>query len=187
MQRITISIDDDLLVTLDALMARRGYANRSEAIRDIVRETLVRDTSQAAPDAACVATLSYVFDHHRRDLSQRLTHHQHDHHDLAIATMHVHLDHDSCLEVAVLKGPHAQVRALGDGMIAERGVRYGALHLIPATIADEKHDHGAHGHAHGHDHGHDHGHAHGHGHSQAQAHSHDHTHDAQPRHTHIRV
>jgi CopG family nickel-responsive transcriptional regulator len=151
MQRVTISIDDELLAVVDALMARRGYANRSEAFRDILRDAAAREAPAAEPAGTCVATLSYVFDHHRRDLSQKLTHAHHDHHDLAVATLHVHLDHDSCLEVAVLKGPFASVKALGDQVTTERGVRHGALHLIPATISEHGHDH-AQGHSHAHDH-----------------------------------
>jgi CopG family transcriptional regulator, nickel-responsive regulator len=170
MQRVTISIDDDLLAVVDDLMARRGYQNRSEAFRDIVRETAARAAPAADPKGSCVATLAYVFDHHRRDLSQRLTHAHHDHHDLAVATLHVHLDHDSCLEVAVLKGPFAAVRALGDQVTTERGVRFGALHVIPAKIDDHGHDHGPGGHTHG-----------------PQGHTHGSSAARGPRHTHIRV
>jgi CopG family transcriptional regulator, nickel-responsive regulator len=144
MQRITITIDEDLLAALDALAERRAYETRSEAIRDILREALQRDP--AAPDGnePCVAALAYVYDHHKRDLARRLTDASHARHDLAVATMHVHLDHDACLEVSVLKGPRADVRASADAVTSERGVRYGHLHLIPVETPSsdgQSHDH----------------------------------------------
>src|SRR4051794_14886002 len=106
MQRVTITIDDDLLEALDRLVDRREYTNRSEAFRDILRE--MTDRQEAAdPKVPCIATLSYVFDHGTRNLASRLTQTQHDHHDLTIASMHVHLDHESCLEISVLRGSSA--------------------------------------------------------------------------------
>ncbi|MFC7541900.1 nickel-responsive transcriptional regulator NikR [Siccirubricoccus deserti] len=108
MQRITITIDDDLLETVDALVARHGYASRSEAMRDLVREAAKRE---AAAETPCIATLSYVYDHAVRELPRRLAQAQHAHHDLSVASLHVHLDHDTCLEVAVLRGPRARCGA----------------------------------------------------------------------------
>lgn len=143
MKRITMSIDDELLATLDARMARRGYASRSEALRDILREAQAGDRLAGQPSASCVATLSYVYDHETRELGRRLTHAQHEHHDLSVATMHVHLDHTNCLEVAVLRGPAQSVRALADATVTQRGVRYGHLHVVPARIEDARHAHGA--------------------------------------------
>src|SRR5271165_2976770 len=98
MQRITITIDDGLLDTLDAAVRRHGYASRSEAVRDMVRDTARRDAALAGA-APCVAVLAYVYDHQTRALAQRLTQSLHDHHDLTVAGMHVHLDHKSCLDV----------------------------------------------------------------------------------------
>src|SRR6202000_990434 len=100
-------IDDDLLETVDALAKTRGYPNRSEAIREMLRESAARSRADAGK-VPCVATLTYVFDHDPRELSQRLTNEQHDHHELGIATTHVHFDHDSCLEVSILRGPIEQ-------------------------------------------------------------------------------
>jgi CopG family nickel-responsive transcriptional regulator len=144
MQRITISVDDDLLGIVDGLCARRGYASRSEAIRDILRETQAREAAAGDGEARCVAALSYVFEHGTRDLARRLTRAQHHHHDLSVATMHVHLDEEECLEVAVLKGTVSEVRAFGDSLVTQRGVRLGHLHVVPVA------EHAAAGHHHPH-------------------------------------
>jgi CopG family transcriptional regulator, nickel-responsive regulator len=141
MQRITITIDDDLLDAVDGLMARRGYASRSEALRDIVRDMLDRQATDD-PKAACIATLSYVFDHATRDLAGRLTSAHHDHHDLSVASMHVHLDHEACLEVSVLRGPSGTVTAFADALATQRGVRHAHLHLIPVQVSRDNHKHG---------------------------------------------
>lgn len=142
MQRITVTLDDELVASLDALVATSGYGNRSEAVRDLARAGLLQ---REAPDGdgECVAALVYVYDHEARQLPRRLTDRFHDHHALAVSTLHVHLDRRECMELAVLRGPGAQVRALGEHVIAERGVRHGRLLVIPATeqatAAGEKH------------------------------------------------
>ena len=146
MQRITISIDDDLLDTIDRLSTRRGYASRSEALRDIVREAAARARSAEAEDAPCLATLTYVYEHGTRDLARRLTRAQHHRHDLSVATLHVHVDEHDCLEVAVLKGSVREVTAFADAVTTQRGVRLGALQIVPAG------EHGRGGHAHGEEH-----------------------------------
>lgn len=133
MQRVTLTIDDDLLAAIDAHGARHGYASRSEAVRDMLRASLGgADTPVAEAEAGhCHATLSYLYDHEKRELARRLTQVQHGHHDLAVASLHVHLDHDTCLEVAVLRGPTSEVKALADSVTTQRGVRYGHLHILP--------------------------------------------------------
>lgn len=157
MQRVTITLDSDLIEELDRFMAARQYDNRSEAIRDLVRAGLSEVSTGEGADRPCVAALVYVFDHHRRDLANRLTHAHHDHHDLSLATTHVHLDHDRCLEVALLRGPSGEVRHFADHVMAERGVRHGRLVLVPAE-GDE--DSPPHRHDHGNDRDRDHGHGH---------------------------
>ncbi|QCK88396.1 nickel-responsive transcriptional regulator NikR [Phreatobacter aquaticus] len=147
MQRITISIDDALLETVDRLGRQRGYQSRSEAMRDIVREAAVADGSVMAGDAPCMATLTFVFEHETRDLARRLTLAQHDHHELSVSTLHVHVDHRDCLEVMVLRGTVYQVKAFADAVITQRGVRHGSLHLIPIDSGE------GHGHPHLHGHG----------------------------------
>ena len=141
MQRTTITLDDDLMTRLDDFMADRRYANRSEAIRDLVRAGLERSSVATDPSAQCLAAAIYVYDHEARELASRLTHAAHDHHDLAISTLHVHLDHDSCMEVTVLRGEVGEVRHFADHVIAERGVRHGQLLLVPVDESTEAHTH----------------------------------------------
>ena len=153
MQRTTITLDDDLMARLDEFMADRRYANRSEAIRDLVRSGLEQATVEASPRARCLAAAIYVYDHEARELASRLTRAAHDHHDLSLATLHVHLDHDSCMEVTVLRGAVQEIRHFADHVIAERGVRHGRLVLVPIDERTETHSHGAgaaspHGHLH---------------------------------------
>lgn len=134
MQRLTISIDDDLAQQFDALMARERYENRSEAVRDLIRRALEEDRLDRNEARHCVACLTYVYNHHERELASRLTQAQHQHHDLALSTMHVHLDHDNCLETVILRGPTRQVREFAASLMAERGVRHGKLNLVPVEL-----------------------------------------------------
>ena len=131
MQRITITIEDDLLDEIDAAAKARGYQNRSEIIRDLARAGLQQGAESANGTGECVAALVYVYDHAARDLSKRLVQNFHGHHDLSLATLHVHLDDDSCMEVTALQGDSGEVRHLADHIIAERGVRYGRVVMIP--------------------------------------------------------
>lgn len=140
MQRITITIDDELLAVVDALKQRRGYESRSEAVRDIVRAAANREQAQAA-NAHCVAVLSYVFDYETRDLAQRLTRLQLDHHDLVAANMRLPLDHTSALEIAALRGPALAVESLADEIGTQRGVRHAELHIVPVTVSSKPHRH----------------------------------------------
>ncbi|MGB6535300.1 MAG: nickel-responsive transcriptional regulator NikR [Xanthobacteraceae bacterium] len=154
MQRVTITIDDDLAGELDRFMAGRGYANRSEAIRDLARSGLQQAATEVGGTRPCVAALVYVYDHEERELPKRLTRGFHDRHDLAHTTLHVHLDHESCLEVTVLRGRGGEVQKFADRIIAERGVRHGHVVYLPV---DGTHSHGrgeTHRHAQGHRHGH---------------------------------
>lgn len=151
MDRITMTIDGALASEFDALAARRGYGSRSEAMRDLLRREIESDRAGRDPQAHCVASLSYVYDHHVRDLAERLTSAQHEHHDLVVATMHVHLDHDHCLEVEILKGTTKAVRSFADRIGAERGVRHTAVNLITVDPGDGHTAQGAH-HHHGHQH-----------------------------------
>ncbi|MGP8289943.1 nickel-responsive transcriptional regulator NikR [Vreelandella zhanjiangensis] len=131
MQRVTITLDEELLEEVDALMHARGYQNRSEAIRDLTRSGLKQVNEEAVPEALCMGALVYVYDHAARDLSKRLTRHSHDHHDLTLSTLHVHIDHDSCLEVALLKGQGRELKQFADEVTSSRSVRHGQLVLIP--------------------------------------------------------
>lgn len=132
MQRITVTLDDDLMAELDQVMAVRGYQNRSEAIRDLARAGLKQAMVETGGMEQCVGVLSYTYDHHARDLSKRLTNSFHDHHDLSVASMHVHLDHDRCLEVSILRGKTDEVRHFADHITAERYVTHGELAILPS-------------------------------------------------------
>lgn len=148
MPRLTITVDDEFAAQIDAFMSARGYANRSEAIRDLARSGLQQAAVEIGGRHPCVAALIYIYDHEIRDLSKRLTRDFHQRHDLAQATLHMHLDHDSCLEVTLLKGRGSEVQELADHVITERGVRHGRVVYLPALRA---HDHGrgeSHSHAH---------------------------------------
>lgn len=130
MQRFTISIDDDLAQAFDLLMERRGYKNRSEAFRDMIRkemalETVIRNQGE------CVAVVSYLFDHHRLQLSEKMTALQHEHAALVVSSMHVHVNSHDCVETVVMRGPVRDVSALAKATVAERGIENGAVHLIP--------------------------------------------------------
>ncbi len=129
MQRVTITLDDDLLATLDNLSARRGYHNRSEALRDILRGALAQESVEDNQQQG-YAVLSYVYEHEKRDLASRIVATQHHHHDLSVATLHVHISHDDCLEIAVLKGKMGEVQHFADDVIAQRGVRHGHLQCL---------------------------------------------------------
>lgn len=142
MERITISLDSDLAAEFDQLIAERGYQNRSEAVRDLLRAHLEQARQKCGDASHCVASLSYVYNHHERDLSERLTALQHGQHDLTVASMHAHLDHENCLECVILRGPTAAVQSFSDALIAERGVRHGQLNLIDVELdSGREHQH----------------------------------------------
>jgi CopG family nickel-responsive transcriptional regulator len=131
LSRIGVAIDSDLLEKFDKLISRRGYANRSEAFRDLIRDELIQQHAEK-PDAQVVGTVTLVYDHHVRQLGERLTGMQHDHYHQILSTLHVHLDHDNCLEVLIVKGRAADVRRIAGGLIATKGVKHGRLTLTTA-------------------------------------------------------
>jgi CopG family nickel-responsive transcriptional regulator len=130
MNRFTVSLEGGLLAEFDEHIRRRGYGSRSEAVRDILRRTLEAERLDDDEDGHCVACLSYVFDHHERELPRRLTRVGHDHHDVTHSILHIHLDHENCMEVTVLQGPTDSVRRFADTVMAETGVRHGMLNAV---------------------------------------------------------
>ncbi len=126
--RFGVSLDSDLLDQFDKLLGEHKYENRSEAIRDLIRNKLVEKEWQDT-DKVLAGTLSIVFDHHQSGLAQKLTEIQHDFHGLILSTLHVHLDHHNCLEVLVLRGPGNQIRDLSQRLISTKGVKHGKLGL----------------------------------------------------------
>ena len=141
MSRVTISLEDELTEQFKAYIKEQGYKNRSEAMRDLIREKLEKERLKKLPDGDCIANLSYIYNHHERELSRRLTQEHHQQHDLSISTLHVHLDHDNCMETVVLKGTVSEVRTFANRIIAQSGVRHGKLYLIPVSIEEQSHTH----------------------------------------------
>ncbi len=123
--RFGVAMDGELLARLDERLEARGYSNRSEALRDLVRAWLSDDHVHGGGMA--VATLTLVYDHHVRELTEKLTDMQHDLGDRVVSTLHVHLDHDHCMEVIVLRGPAGVIQQAADRLLATRGVEHGKL------------------------------------------------------------
>lgn len=133
MRRITISVEDDLADAFDKLVAVKAYVNRSEAFRDLVRkaldEAVITDADHSKAD--CVASLSYVYDHHERQLANRVNQLQHAHHHVVIASQHVHLDHDNCMETVILQGKISDVEACVNAISSQTGITHAKVHIIP--------------------------------------------------------
>lgn len=130
--RFGISIDSDLLDSFDRLLVQKGYQNRSEAIRDLIRAAIVEEKTDAGHEQM-VGTVTMVYNHHVRDLADKLTEHQHHHHQQVISALHVHLDAHNCLEVLVLKGSSAEINRIANQLLGVKGVKHGKLFLTSAT------------------------------------------------------
>jgi CopG family nickel-responsive transcriptional regulator len=126
--RFGVSIDTDLIKKFDRYISRAGYGTRSEAIRDLIRARLV-DEGTHDVEAQANGVLSLVYDHHKRELEDHLTTLQHDHHEMIIATTHVHLDHHNCLEVILLRGTVGKIRDIGAALASFKGVKHSSLSL----------------------------------------------------------
>jgi CopG family nickel-responsive transcriptional regulator len=131
--RTALAIDRGLLAQFDAWMDSHGYTNRSEAVRDLIRNALV-EQAWADPKAPVVAVLSVIYDHARRQLAQEITERQHEDHHAVLCSQHVHLDHRTCMEVILMRGTAAQLRRLSDAIIATRGVQAGKLTLMSTSV-----------------------------------------------------
>lgn len=129
--RFGVAIEDDLLRQLDAFVRARG-GTRSEMFRDLARSAVAQ--AQLETDVEAVATLTIVYDHHVRDLTEKLTEVQHDLGDLVRSTLHVHLSHDYCLEVLVLRGRAGELKAIGERICATRGVKHGDITIVPGVF-----------------------------------------------------
>ncbi|MBA3008352.1 MAG: nickel-responsive transcriptional regulator NikR [Proteobacteria bacterium] len=123
--RFGISLDEQLLFNFDQLIEQKKYTNRSEAIRDLIRTSLVENKSESTEEA--IGTVTLIYNHHVRDLSDKLTEQQHSHHDHIISSLHVHLDAHNCLEVLVVKGTAQEIRQIADELIGVKGVKHGKL------------------------------------------------------------
>ena len=132
LQRIGISLDDDLLERFDRLIADKGYVNRSEAVRDLIRGELVhREWSVSRSDEERVVVVTLVYDHDSSSLAQKLTHIQHENHLAVVSSLHVHMDAHNCLEVLVLRGRAQDIVRMGESLASTRGVKFGKV--VPAT------------------------------------------------------
>jgi CopG family nickel-responsive transcriptional regulator len=131
-ERIGISLEVDLLKQFDRLISDKGYVNRSEAIRDLIRDSLVqREWSESSGREERVAVVALVYDHDASSLAQKLAHIQHENHKAVVSALHVHMDEHNCLEVLVLRGRASEVIAMGEGLVSTRGVKFGKV--LPAT------------------------------------------------------
>lgn len=149
MERFTISLDDELAADFDHLIETIGYENRSEAVRDLIRQALEKFRQKSAPPRYSIGVVSYVYNHHEKIMADRLVSSQHEHHDLVMSTMHAHLDHDHCLEAVFLRGKTEEVTQFAGHLTAMSGIRHGALNLISADMESSRHSHGnSHSHTH---------------------------------------
>jgi len=135
-ERIGISLEEELLARFDEIIAEKGYQNRSEAIRDLIRDALVqREWSRSKDDREKVAVVALVYDHDASSLAQKLAHIQHENHRAVVSALHVHMDEHNCLEVLVLRGGGREVVRMGESLVATKGVKYGKL--VPATTGHD--------------------------------------------------
>jgi len=140
LSRIGIALDSDLLKRFDRYISVRGYTNRSEAFRDLIRDRLISEQA-AVPDSTVVGTVTLIYDHHASALPEKLMELQHRNHDLVVSTSHAHLDHDSCLEVLIVHGRSARVEQFADRMIGLKGVQHGRLVMtVPAHALEHRHE-----------------------------------------------
>lgn len=152
MQRITITMDDDLVAELDNFIEASGAFNRSEVIRDLVRRGLAGRHQPERDGAGCFGILSYAIDHGMRDLGRRVPQGRLDRHDQTLAALSLPVDHSSTVDVVVMQGPVGAVRDYAEALFAERGILHGALHLVPVAAEHHQHSHGDQDHAHDHVH-----------------------------------
>jgi len=141
LSRIGVSIDSELLHRFDKFISDKGYENRSEAFRDLIRDKLVI-SAVVGPNAMVVGTVTLIYDHHTRLLPEKLTDLQHENHEIIISTLHAHLDHENCLEVVVLRGKSKDVQRLADRLISTKGVQHGRLVMSsPETVSHHSASH----------------------------------------------
>lgn len=129
-ERFGVSLPKELLKKFDRIISNKGYTCRSEAIRDLMRDNIVEQS--IAEDKEVIGTVTLVYDHHKKELADKLMDIQHDHHKSIISTMHIHMDHNNCLEVLVVKGKSKNVKEIGDRLISTKGVKQGKIILTSA-------------------------------------------------------
>lgn len=136
--RFGVSIDQDLLENYDRLINERGYATRSEAIRDLIRDALIQQKIELAAEASALGSLTLVYDHHARNLAQEMGKIQHDFHETILSVMHLHVSHDDCMEIIALRGVVSDIVALANGLLSLKGIKNGKLFLtLPSSVIAE--------------------------------------------------
>ncbi|NQZ31036.1 MAG: nickel-responsive transcriptional regulator NikR [Oceanospirillaceae bacterium] len=145
MERLTISLDSDLAQQFDEYLKAQGYSNRSEGMRDLIREKLEQQSIQKQQeelksDANCIGSITYIYDHQERELASKLAKVQHDHHNIAISSLRIPLDHHHCMETIMLNGQTSKVRAFCNEIIAKPGIRHGKAYLVPVEVKHSKHE-----------------------------------------------
>jgi CopG family nickel-responsive transcriptional regulator len=153
LSRFGVSVEEELLQSFDRLINSQGYANRSEALRDLMRDALVKSHLETLPEnSEALGSLTLVYDHHASELSDKMNELQHDHHNLVVSVLHVHVNHDDCMEVIVLRGAVREIRTLADGLLSLKGVKHGQLFVtLPSQqITKRKASSAAHSHNHKH-------------------------------------
>ncbi len=134
LQRFGVSIDADLLEKYDQFIAGRGYANRSEALRDLIRDALIQQRINADSDTKALGSLTLIYDHHARNLAQEMGNIQHEFHNLILSVMHLHVSHDDCMEVIALSGVVSQIVELANGLLSLKGIKHGKLFItLPSS------------------------------------------------------
>ncbi len=147
LSRFGVSVEDELLQSFDQLIAGQGYANRSEALRDLMRDALVKSRiEESAETGEILGSLTLVYDHHANDLAEKMNNLQHDFHNFIVSVLHIHISHDDCMEVIVLRGEAQQVRTLADSLLSLKGVKHGRLFVTLPTRQITEHK----GHSHSH-------------------------------------
>ena len=136
--RFGVSIDQDLLENYDRLINERGYATRSEALRDLIRDALIQQKIEMQTDIQALGSLTLVYDHHARNLAQEMGEIQHRFHDNILSVMHLHVSHDDCLEIVALRGIVAEIAELANALLSLKGIKNGKLFLtLPSSVITE--------------------------------------------------
>lgn len=137
--RFGVSIDQDLLENYDRLIGERGYATRSEALRDLIRDALIQQKIETQTDVEALGSLTLVYDHHARNLAREMSSFQHQYHDIVLSVMHLHVSHDDCLEIIALRGVVSDIVNLANGLLSLKGIKNGKLFLtLSSSFITEK-------------------------------------------------
>ncbi|OUS33072.1 nickel responsive regulator ['Osedax' symbiont bacterium Rs2_46_30_T18] len=147
MERLTISLDSELAEQFDQYLKAHGYKNRSEGMRDLIRDKLEQQGLEKPIGGDCIGSMTYVYNHQERELAAKLAQAQHANHNIAVSTLRVPLDHDHCMETVMLNGDTNKIREFCNDIIARPGVRHGKAYLVPVEVEHYHHEGKAHIHS----------------------------------------